>query len=106
MYTKRTVISKNDDQHIDFFQLDRAGRRIGIVIETGVVEFEDNGRTDGGYNIGPGMYFTACVQATRNGVAFGATQFPKHFKTEEECVAYVSKRISASRKAARKFITL
>jgi hypothetical protein len=101
MYTKRTVASK-EEQKIPFSYTDAKGRVIGVIIETAMVVFEDNERNDGGYNFAPGVYFYACVQASRDGVSFGASQYGEHFKSEEERTAYVSKRLSASRKAAQK----
>jgi hypothetical protein len=42
------------------------------------------------------------VQATRDGIEYGAAQSGKRFKTAEEREAYIAKRVEASMTAAEK----
>jgi len=91
---------------IDFDHTDAKGRQIGCTIERGtqmLVAKEDNTREYPTYSKRqPGLYFTACVEATRDGVRYGACQTTQLFATAQERNDWIAKRIVASRKAAAK----
>ncbi len=82
---------------------DRLGRDIGVRIATFAAVFTEASEEDTGcYRHEPGYFFGVNIQATRNGVEYGASQPNKYFKTIEERDAHIAKRLEESRKAAEK----
>lgn len=93
-------------QVIEFDHSDAKGRRIGAKISKGtrvyVAATEEERRDSGCWVVEPGTYYWAVVQATRNGSAFGASQYGAQFTSEAERDAYIARRVEESRKAAAK----
>jgi len=105
MFKTRSVYRSFDkDRHFRFGHRDRAGREIGCSVSSGeqrMEEYVPEGM--GGWStMAPGLYFYACVQATRDWYNYGASQMLKHFTTVEGRDAYIDKRVAASKKAAEK----
>lgn len=92
-------------EYIGFDNVDAKGRKIGCVIERTTAEFKAEPSSQYHAYFSDkwlGVSFTACVEATRNGQRYGASQSTSHFRTEAEREAFIAKRIAASRKAAAK----
>jgi hypothetical protein len=79
----QTTIEKNQ---VDFGIVDSRGRKIGACVSTfeRTMEFVPEDHNGCYHLVAPGSYFMLRTQATRNGVAYGATQSSRYFKTEEE----------------------
>lgn len=98
--------SEGVHEFVSFDVTDAKGRTIGCV----ATRFEGDTVTDttershslAKAEEADGHYFYACVEATRNGVRYGASQPDTRFKTAEERDAFITKRVEASRKAANK----
>jgi hypothetical protein len=78
--------------------VDAKGRVIGLRIDTREVDFVEV--ADGGcyYRVAPGHYFSAKMQTTKDGKAYGATQPEHYFATAEERATAIVKRLSAAMK--------
>jgi hypothetical protein len=90
-------------EHVDFGVADKRGRAIGALVETETVTFVPApvGATSG-WHRAPGTFFRLCVQATRNGKEYGASQPDHYFATEAERVAAITKMLAGSRRRAAK----
>lgn len=88
--------------HIEAFHVqDEKGRWLGTGINTFTSEFSPAGGVCG-YPMEPGRYYSVCIQATKDGKDWGASQPTKHFKTAEERADYIKKTVEQRRKAAWK----
>ena len=73
--------------HFDFGSVDKKGRKVGAFIHTSTQEFVPFVEGDNGWYFNhrdAGTYFTFKPHLSKNGVAFGACQDRKYFKTEAE----------------------
>ena len=96
---------KDCDEVIDFGILDQKGRRIGVHIWYFEVDFVGlPGEWEHSFyvHMAPGHYLGACMQATRDGKCYGASQKDSHFLTGEERDTAVNKYLLNARKRALK----
>lgn len=84
--------------------VDDKGRRVGGLATRGTVDAVEGpiNRHTSFRGLAPGRYFWACVQVTRDGKAYGASQDAAFFTTEAERDAYVEQRFDAVQKSAEK----
>jgi hypothetical protein len=102
---RRDIFRTDIREHIEFPQSDRLGRQIGILVDTMMVSFielPEGGEPVSYYKHAPGVFFAVRAQATRNSIAYGATQSIEYFETEAKRAAYIAKRVDTARKAAQK----
>lgn len=107
-------LQKNDTpsvtRHADFPIKDEKGRPVGVLTsryEFDAVEATDEDCRYGYFNlphIKPGRCFAGRVQATRNGVSFGASQPFHYFGSAEARDAWIAQQVEATRgRYARKY---
>lgn len=100
---KVEISSATKRWHHPYACRDSKNREIGSLVKIGEVEVYERERQDKwecGYSYKPGRYFTAWVQAARDGKSYGASQSGEWFTTEAERDAYVERRLAAGRKRA------
>lgn len=99
--TYQTISRESDFVHYDHY--DAKGRRIGAKITRSVIEYVPvpEGQTWGNCREA-GVYLCACVEATRDGQRYGASQTTMHFTSEDDRERFIAKRLIASAKAAAK----
>src|SRR5260221_958750 len=89
----------------DFAATDRFGRKMGSDVDTYEIDIVagDNiwSKAARGY-LADGHHFVLNVQATRNGIAYGATQYRQFFTTAEARDAAVVKYLRAAQARADK----
>lgn len=99
--SRKTVDGTRTTAHVDFGVADARGRAIGVRIETAVVTFAAlPADATSGWVRAPGTYYLLCMQATRNGARYGATQPAHYFATDAERTAAMTKMFAASRRRA------
>jgi|ERR1041385_146649 hypothetical protein len=102
----KSVLVKQEHQathQVAFHIKDAKGRWMGCKVFTGTLETAAAPEKMGAYYLlEPGFYFTAYVQATRDGKLYGASQPSHQFKTVEERADWIAKRVESGRKAAEK----
>lgn len=87
----------------DFNVCDSRGRLIGAVIYYREIELvEAAPETRSWYNHPAGYWYTATMQATRDGKPYGASQTRRWFATEAEREAAVNKYLADARKRVEK----
>lgn len=98
--TRRTVGTVTVE-HVDFDVRDQRGRAIGAAVTTFMVTFTalPDGATSGWCHA-PGTFFGLCVQATRNGRGYGASQPWRFFATAAERARALAASLTASRRRA------
>ena len=79
---------------------DDKGRKIGLNIERGTGVYTPSDSPGNGYTVAPGTYFALRIQATRNGLVYGASQPWRMYKSEVEREAQIQKIITATQKRA------
>lgn len=83
-------------------KIDAKGRAMGTRVRTNEVTLtelsENDAKTMSYYRLEPGHYYTAQIQATKNGEKWGSWQPTQYFKTEAERDAAVAKRLAKAAK--------
>jgi len=96
--TRATLFSSlADERRVSFGRLDRLGRDVGVLISyyDDVIFTLAGPDARSGYLIPAGTYQGVCLQATRNGFPYGATQGAVFFDTAEERESHVAKYLKA-----------
>lgn len=103
--TEARLLPVQTTEH-DFGVTDARGRKIGAQVHRYVTEFVEK---EGGWAANcmgstrpAGTYITLQVQATRDGVPYGAWQDARYFATEAEREAAVAKYLKDAQARARK----
>lgn len=89
--------------HVEFDGRDAKGRQFGVQVVTDSIVLVPASDSDHSYwSKAPGTYLRACVQSTKNGECWGASQPYKWFDTEGDRAAWIEARVKRSRAAAAK----
>jgi len=102
-FTHEASRTEYTQEHHDFGNVDRFGRKIGAWIITYEIDFvQAPPESYSGYTIEAGHYFALRVSATRNGESYGASQPSGHFKTINERQIAINKYLASAQKRATK----
>lgn len=105
MPSRLTLTRLEKTEQVDFDLRDERLRRLGARVSYTVKTFEPAPDGSGGpsfYDVEPGSYFCAHLQATRDEADFGAFQKDRIFATAEEREAAVEKYLAEAKKRASK----
>lgn len=89
----------------DFGIKDDKGRSVGCVIWQYEIEFVPACEGEFGgvrYNIEPGQYFAWSKHATRDGVEYGAFQYPRYCRSDEARVGEIKSYLRSTLDRAKK----
>jgi hypothetical protein len=101
-YTAPTTLAESK-RWVDFPAKDAKGRTIGAHVYRSTVRFDPVKDGQAGYRHLPGVYEGLRVQATRNGLPYGASQSWRYFDTAEARDAALAKYLrDAQRRAEAK----
>lgn len=100
MKTLKTQTEKGTRRHVSFGINDAKGREIGLSIIVAPVTVTEAPADSKMYYTcfdEVGEYIGVRMNATRNGIEFGASQQADYFKTQQEADAAIAKRVESTR---------